>query len=68
MKYFVKFKWTDIQNNVQSETKLFNNKQEARKFYNHISEDTRFLKKKYGRNSFYRPYINIEIGELDYGK
>lgn len=62
MKWYVRFKWKDIQNEIQYENKEFDNYEDAKKFYVKIREMTDVLCLKYGRLSeHYNPYNNIEL-------
>ena len=62
MKYYVKFKWIDIQGDLQTEKKEFENKNKAKKFYEHIKKTTQDLIEIYGVSSLrYNPYRNIEL-------
>lgn len=62
MKYYVKFKWFDIQNEQQREVKEFETFEEARDFYQKIKKTTDELSMEYGTISEkYHPYNHIEL-------
>ena len=64
MNWKVKFKWKDIQNQMQYEEKEFEDYDKAKEFYMHIRKTTEELILQYGRLSIrYNPYLNIELSK-----
>lgn len=60
----VYFKFLDLEGNVISCNKDFDNEKEATKFYNHIKEITKEMILKYGKLGRYHPYFDIRIREV----